>query len=195
MRRRSRRGLADLLTAMALIIAAATAAAAVSRWDARALEGQARVADGDTVVLGGERVRLRGIDAPEHDQICTDDAGIEHACGRLAAEHLASLIEARSVVCEGHEADRFGRLLVICRASGYEKDLNARMVEDGWAVSYGSYRGAERAARAAERGIWAWSFEMPADWRRGRTEIRSMLGITSLERRVRGAIGVGGHLE
>ena len=33
-------------------------------------EGEVVVHDGDTVTLAGERIRLRGIDAPEYAQIC-----------------------------------------------------------------------------------------------------------------------------
>ncbi|MEE8445227.1 MAG: hypothetical protein V3S44_07735 [Alphaproteobacteria bacterium] len=32
--------------------------------------GPARVIDGDTIVIAGERIRLHGIDAPERDQVC-----------------------------------------------------------------------------------------------------------------------------
>ena len=34
------------------------------------LAGTARVIDGDTIEVAGTRVRLWGIDAPEHDQTC-----------------------------------------------------------------------------------------------------------------------------
>ncbi len=46
------------------------------------------------------------------------------------------------------------------------------MVEQGWAVAYRhysmDYAGAENDARAARRGLWSSSFEMPWDWRKNR---------------------------
>jgi endonuclease YncB( thermonuclease family) len=41
--------------------------------------GTARVIDGYTIVIDGEHVRLRGIDAPETDQTCSRNCG--HAAG------------------------------------------------------------------------------------------------------------------
>ena len=47
------------------------------RYSARAAElaGAPRVVDGDTLVIGAERIRLEGIDAPETDQACRIEAG------------------------------------------------------------------------------------------------------------------------
>jgi endonuclease YncB( thermonuclease family) len=49
------------------------------------------------------------------------------------------------------------------------------MTRDGWALSDrrysdGRYAGAEAAARAGRRGIWAMRFEDPAEWRSRRRE-------------------------
>src|SRR5215470_15977201 len=43
---------------------------------AETLTGPATVVDADTIVVGGERIRLQGIDAPETDQICLDSKGV-----------------------------------------------------------------------------------------------------------------------
>ncbi len=37
------------------------------------ISGPARVIDGDTLEVAGERIRLYGIDAPEKDQTCSID--------------------------------------------------------------------------------------------------------------------------
>lgn len=145
---------------------------AVLRWlpdpASRQVAGGVRVIDGDSLEVAGERIRLRGIDAPELAQTCRRD-GKDWHCGREATRHLRRHIGGRAVACEGRERDKHDRLLAVCRAG--EEDLNAWMVEQGWAVAFGDYHGAEGAARRARRGLWAGEFERPSDWRRihGRT--------------------------
>ena len=50
-------------------------AAALSATAEESLTGSHRVIDADTIEIGGERVRLSGIDAPERGQRCRDAAG------------------------------------------------------------------------------------------------------------------------
>lgn len=120
------------------------------------------MADGDSLEIAGERIRLRGIDAPELNQKCRRDE-VEFGCGRQAADALRALIRQGDVSCRGWERDRYGRLLAICSAGGLE--LNGRQVADGWAVAYGAYETEEEAARATQRGIWSSDFERPSQWR------------------------------
>jgi endonuclease YncB( thermonuclease family) len=131
----------------------------------RALGGIFSVVDGDTITLGGEKVRLRGIDAFEGDQLCRR-AGTEYRCGAEARAALANMTAGRRLSCAGRTFDRYGRLLAVCTAGG--SDLNAAMVEAGWAVAYGDYEAEERRARNAKRGAWAGTFDQPADWRAAR---------------------------
>ena len=136
-----------------------------SRFDhlaTRTAHGKATVNDGDTLTLGQERIRLRGIDAPEYNQIC-QRKGEDYACGRQARNALVSLIGDRTVSCSGWERDRYGRLLGVCTAG--DVDLNAALVAAGWAVAYGAYSAEEQRAREAGAGIWAGSFQEPRDWR------------------------------
>ena len=126
------------------------------------LEGQARVVDGDSIVVAGREMRLKGIDAPEGRQHCTRN-GADWACGEEARRHLQTLIGGRILTCRGVEIDQHKRLLAVCEASG--RSLNAAMVEDGFAVSYGSYRAEEERARSARRGLWSGEFERPREWR------------------------------
>lgn len=51
------------------------------------LAGVPRVVDGDTLSLGGVKVRLFGMDAPETKQLCTSSSGEEYKCGRPFTPH------------------------------------------------------------------------------------------------------------
>lgn len=126
------------------------------------LAGGARLIDGDSMYLGEWEVRLIGIDAPEGLQRCRRD-GRDWACGEEARRELQRLIGGDEVTCRGRESDRFGRWLARCTAGG--RDLNALMVERGFAVAYGDYEREERAAKAARRGLWGAEFEQPRAWR------------------------------
>lgn len=126
------------------------------------LEGVPHVADGDSLSLDGERIRLKGIDAPELGQICIRD-GKAYECGREAKRALVGLIGGRQVICKASERDRYGRLLAVCSAG--EIELNKAIVESGWAIAYGDYETVELRARLASRGLWAGSFDRPQAWR------------------------------
>ena len=56
--------------------------------------GEARVIDGDTIEVQGQRIRLHGIDAPESRQLCRLD-GEPWRCGKEAAAALAEKIARR----------------------------------------------------------------------------------------------------
>lgn len=131
------------------------------------LTGIARVIDGDTVQISGHTVRLSGIDAPERRQRCNGPQGA-YGCGKNASRHLRAMIGRKSVICQGWQYDIYDRLLAVCRSTDEkmpQTSLNARMVLDGWAVSWYDYANEEKAAKAAQRGIWAGDFIMPANWR------------------------------
>jgi len=137
-------------------------AARLDRVETRKTEGAAVVNDGDSITLGAERIRMRGIDAPEYLQTCRKN-GADYACGTLARQSLVRLIAGNPVTCTGWQRDRYGRLLGDCTAGG--KDLNRAQVEAGWAVAYGDYEREEAVARAGKAGIWAGTFDQPQDWR------------------------------
>jgi endonuclease YncB( thermonuclease family) len=69
---------------------------------------------------------------------------------------------------ERHGVDQYGRVTAVCVADGV--NLNAAMVDSGYAVAYRQHSLAfvpnEERARAAKKGIWAGSFEMPSQYRR-----------------------------
>ncbi len=131
------------------------------------LSGRAVVVDGDTIRLNRNSIRLEGIDAPERRQYCENPSG-RYACGSKATNHLRKLINSRAVTCRGWKYDVYNRLLAICHRSNQSDNvlsLNARMVFDGWAVSFYDFPKEEKAAESAARGLWSGKFVYPADWR------------------------------
>lgn len=157
-------------------LATAWARCADAPWPPRFEATVVRVKDGDSLVVrhpGGypgpqERtLRLYGVDAPEFDQPAGAEARAwlrERARGeRLAFEVVAT--------------DRYCRLLVRAAPAQRAREadaLNLALVGAGWAwaephLSDERYRRAERAARAARRGLWADPAPVPpAQWRRQR---------------------------
>jgi endonuclease YncB( thermonuclease family) len=132
------------------------------------LTGHPRVVDGDTLAFGDAKVRMNGIDAPEKKQICQDRGGQAYRCGESARAVLNGQVGSVEVRCEGAQYDRYQRLIATCWKGTV--DLNAWMVEQGWAVAFRRYSEVyvhqEDRARAGRAGMWAGDFEMPWDWRR-----------------------------
>ena len=148
------------------LLLAGTAAAAPP------LSGSARVLDGDTLEIAGQKVRLLGLDAPEGKQVCQRD-GRPWRCGDAAADALRDIVAGRGVWCDVRGRDRWGRSLAVCRVG--DTDLAREMVRRGMAVAYypergvrgPSYGAEEVDAEAAQRGLWSSAFIPPADWRKG----------------------------
>jgi endonuclease YncB( thermonuclease family) len=127
------------------------------------LTGPARAADGDSLRIGTDRVRLLGIDAPELDQVCWRKDGSEWPCGRAARDRLASALAGGAVSCTPKGVDKYGRTLALCTAGG--ADLGATLVAEGLALSSPGYAGEQLAARSEGRGIWGGRFKNPREWR------------------------------
>ena len=147
--------------AAAIVLASEPAAAAE-------VQGKPRILDGDTLEVGGQRLRLYGIEAPARDQVCRR-AGQEYACGKVARAVLWALVDGREVSCApvaAAEAD--GTAAAICTAG--DTSLNEDMVASGWALADPAgvvpYDQLERVAKTARRGLWTGKFDPPATWRR-----------------------------
>jgi endonuclease YncB( thermonuclease family) len=168
-RPRTRPGDFQFLTGV-ILVACIVGFYAYKRWDAApqpAIAGKAWVIDGDTIDVSGTRIRLEGIDAPESDQACTDSKGVAWPCGRTATRELMAHIRGRELTCDRRGFDRFKRVLAVCFLPD-GSDVNAWMVQQGWALASGFikiYRSEEAEAEAAKRGIWAGSFVPPRQWR------------------------------
>ena len=99
------------------------------------------------------RVRLLGIDAPEKEQ----------AFGPAARQKLSALVFGKAVTVKYQKVDRSGRPLGKVTVGAL--DVNLELLKAGLAWYYPNdrdlpesdrplYAGAEREARAAERGLW-----------------------------------------
>lgn len=128
-----------------------------------------RIADGDTfTLLTGDqqqvRVRLHGIDAPEHGQ----------DFGQVARQGLSDLIFERVVYVDEQEKDRYGRVVGIVYDTG-KRCVNEELLRRGLAWHYTRYDDNEQwgqlqqEARQKKRGLWSQPEAMaPWDWRRSK---------------------------
>lgn len=80
-----------------------------------AIDGPARVVDGDTIVIGRERVRIQNFNAPE----------LNEPGGPEAKARMQALTLGREVHCDGKARDRYGRLVARCSVNG--QDLGRSM--------------------------------------------------------------------
>ena len=168
------------VTSLALALASVAPLVLISQTDARTspthfrghaiLTGLAEAVDGDTLAVGGIRVRLEGIDAPEIEQVCTDFGGARWACGAVAQRTLAQLVANVIVNCEERGLDKYKRLLGVCRAGATE--INAELVRRGLAWAFTrysqSYVSLEAEARRAKVGIWSGTAQPAWEYRAAR---------------------------
>jgi endonuclease YncB( thermonuclease family) len=133
----------------------------------REIVGKAWVIDGDTFDVARVRIRLLGIDAPESGQTCADAEGKRWYCGHAATHALIRHLAGQALRCAASGFDRYRRVLAVCTLPD-GSDVNAWLVQEGWALTYHSslYRTQEVEARAAKRGIWVGNFIPPWEWRR-----------------------------
>jgi endonuclease YncB( thermonuclease family) len=151
-----------MLLSAAVIVAVALLVARLDPLPPR-FTGEGRASDGDSLKLGGDRIRLVGIDAPELDQTCWRDTGEAWACGREARDLMAALLAGGTLTCATSGTDRFGRFLATCTVSG--EDVGAAIVASGLAIARDRYGSEENAARVARRGLWGGRFTDPRSWR------------------------------
>lgn len=118
-----------------------------------------RVADGDTVELVpvGQtrpiRIRFEGIDAPELGEVFS----------RESMALVRSLLLEHRVGVDGHDVDRYGRL--VARVSANGKDASLELIKAGLACHRfapdAGLAAAEAQAKAARIGFWAASATKP----------------------------------
>ena len=155
-----------LVGAIALCVLSETSSVAETR------RGAPQIVDADTVYLGSTKIRLRGIDAPETDQLCLDSNGRRWSCGIEARTRLEAHSNGRIWVCQLHGLDFYGRHLGSCTIDG--NDVSSWLVRSGWALAFRRYSNAytrdEAYAREERNGLWSGAFIAPWDWRKRNTQ-------------------------
>ena len=131
------------------------------------VNGTVRVIDGDTFDVGGVRVRIHGIDAPEVDQTCTHPQRGEWACGAFVRDEVRDRYQGQFADCRQRDMDRFGRIVGTCFVDG--QDIAEAIVSDGLAEAYRRYSMdydlAEKAAQVRGAGLWSSDMQTPAEFR------------------------------
>ena len=122
--------------------------AALPAFAAERLAGRAHVLDGDTVVVAGIHVRLKGVAAPEVAQagVAGEPGGVE------ARAFMIALIEGQTVMCDLTRERTHGRRVGYCYRDG--QDIAAELIKAGLArdcprFSAGRYAELETAAAAS----------------------------------------------
>ena len=124
-------------------------------------------ADGDSLKLGEQNVRLAHIDAPEYYQTCKRADKSTYNCGIKAREKLESLLKLGELSCKTVGRDIYNRDMSECFAG--RTNINLEMVRSGWAVVYKSrdavYLEAQADAKRAKLGIWQGKYMKPELYR------------------------------
>ena len=109
------------------------------------IKGYAKVIDGDTIRIKGNKIRLYGIDAPENNQICSKPwlsfniitFNKDYECGLKTTSLLKKFIKNEILVCKKKSMDRYNRVVAICFKK--KRDINSWLVRNGLAVAYTKY--------------------------------------------------------
>ena len=142
--------------------------------DIKFIYGKAKVIDGDTININGEKIRFAGIDAPESfyrgkKQVCYLNEK-EVFCGELSKEKLKEKIGSNIIFCKKEKnKDIYRRTLAECFVNG--KSLSIFMVRTGYAFDFvryskEKYAKDEEYAKTNKLGIWNMKFEYPWEWRK-----------------------------
>ncbi|MGR3376971.1 thermonuclease family protein [Salipiger abyssi] len=129
--------------------------------------GRLHVIDGDTFDIGGTRVRLHGIDAPEAEQMCGGDGVPMWGCGAWVSGEVRARYDGRRARCETLDTDRYGRAVARCTVGG--KDMGRSLVQAGLAFAYRQYSMDydldEKRAAVQGRGLHGAGVQSPAAFR------------------------------
>ena len=138
----------------------------------QSFSGKTRVIDGDSIVVANNRVRLLGIDAPEHSQNCLNQKNQEYPCGKISGEFLSNLVGDKEVICFYKHKDIYNRFLGNCFIQ--DLSINEEILKNGMAVIY-SFTSSDKKmndlelfAKEHRLGIWQGSFQLPKEYRKSK---------------------------
>ena len=121
---------------------------------------KAKVVDGDTIHLNGEKIRFSGIDTPEIKQTCIKNKEVIK-CGIQAKELLVKMIGNKKINCVREGKDQYKRTLAECFIN--DLSLSSYLVKSGYAFAYRKYSkkfiSEEDFARSNNLGMWSMKFE------------------------------------
>ncbi|WP_371255948.1 thermonuclease family protein [Ruegeria sp. 6PALISEP08] len=119
--------------------------------------------DADTWDVGGVRVRLYGIDAPELDQTCQDAKGSHWPCGAWVTQEVRQQFQGKTASCIPLDRDRYDRIVANCTVGA--QDAADQLVRQGMAFAYrkysSNYAGAEKNAKARRVGLHQQKVKVP----------------------------------
>jgi endonuclease YncB( thermonuclease family) len=125
-----------------------------------------RIIDGDTVIWNNKKIRLKGIDAPDIKQICSDSRKKDIECGKIAKHKLEEIIGDNELKCYIETNARYIGDLGYCYTEGI--NINREMVKRGYAIAYSidgkDYIDEEAEAKKLKLGFWAGEFQNPEKW-------------------------------
>jgi len=147
-----------------LVLMLAVLPVAAPALDSRpAIEGTARIIDGDTLDIGAVRIRVHGIDAPEAAERCTRADGSRWRCGDWATRQAATRYDGQRLVCRDLGERTHGRVVAQCAHRG--RDIALDLVRAGvvmacprFALQHAhsrAYLDAEKQAAFAAAGLHA----------------------------------------
>ena len=143
--------------ALLLLLSFGVFAAAAPRAEAIVVMGQAAVVDPQTIVVGGQAIRLFGIAPPGRGSICLNRHRQQISCWEESTAILAELLAGRDWYCEGNNLDAAHRLIGICRDGSLV--INEFLVARGWCRADRNRGHAlvplEMNAKRLRLGIWA----------------------------------------
>jgi endonuclease YncB( thermonuclease family) len=132
------------------------------------LEGKVRVADGHSLLVGTDAVRLNGVEAPGQKQLCFTDKGTAWRCGIAAQNRLKAIAEGRKAICRV-DAPAGNGAAATCSVQGIP-DVSRILLQEGLVVANNFappiYLALQNQARSDQTGMWVGTFQNPAEWRK-----------------------------